>query len=231
MWLAITAVIFTVTFLIGLFVTPAIVYVLGPALGPLRGPLGKMLFVVQQLTYGAGVMVERSVGGYEHCAADVDDEGNAHITLDGEEKVIERGSVGWAPLGWAPFALTYEKDLQSLEDFAEGREEMPVEERVEMPNGDTIDILDRMRGGYQLFAWAPDGDAIADGGSEWLIRMDMVAEWLGSKAGGPGLAERAEVQALKNYAGDEGLSAGIKAILIVVCLAIGSATGYLGVGL
>lgn len=238
-WMTLTALLVAVGFVIGAIAVPAWVYVLMPAFSPgssIRSITGKAMFIIQQLTFGAGVLYERAVGGYEMFAADIDSDQNSHIIVDGDERVIDRDAAGWSRLGWAPFTVSWERTENALKRFAVSEEELPDAAGEETLEEGTIQYLDEKRGGYPLFRWignplADDREAVTDGGESrlWNIRLDAVAEYLGRRAGGPGLADRAEEQALKEHGSGNSLSGKWRAIGMVLCLTLGIATVYMGV--
>lgn len=210
--------------LAGVLVVPASVYLFAPSWPRgVRNVMGKILFCVQQITFGAGVLVERAVGGYEHFAADVDEDGNAIITMDGERVKIDREKIGWTRLGFADFGLTYEKADETFEEVTPNDDPQPV---MQFGEDQQFGLLERVRGGYQEFIHCGE-----EGEGGWQVRLDAMQEWIGRKAGGPHLANVAEEQALKKFGGDNGLSGTAQVAGIILCLILGMVTGYLGVAM
>lgn len=105
-----------------------------------------------------GVLVKRSVGGYQHFAADVDEDDNAVITLGGESIQINRDKVGWSRLGWAPFAVAWERDDEALEEITAG--DVAPSEYLDAEG--RYGLTSCVRGGYREFI----DTVTTDGGTE-----------------------------------------------------------------
>jgi hypothetical protein len=218
----------------GMLTLPIMVYLGAPSFPRgMRDVLGSIMWTIQMLCFGAGVLVERARGGYQMFAADVDDDKRAVITLDDAEVTIEPDDdAGWSRLGMAPFTVTWERSDEALAKFVE-KEEPIVQDTLQrqVPTGDAMtdggepavqefDVLERTRGGFREFRERFD--------AEWTVRVDRIQDYLGKRAGGPNLSNNAEEYALRKYGGSGGLSTKWKVVGVVLCLALGVMTGIAG---
>lgn len=218
----------------GLITLPALVYLGAPSFPRgLRSILGSIMWTIQMLCFGAGVLVERARGGYEMFAADVDDEKRAVISLDDEELTVEPDDdAGWSRLGMAPFTVTWERTDDALAKFVEDEEPI-VRDRYERDRpsagaaiadgGQAVqrfEVLERQRGGFREFREEFD--------AEWMVRVDRIQDYLGKRAGGPNLSNNAEEYGLRKFGGGGGLSTKWKIVGVVLCLALGVMTGFAG---
>lgn len=103
-------IVYAFAFLIGLTAIPTTILLLGPSMPKfLGGMLGKLHFILGQLAYGTGYLVQRD-DRWELCPGTTN-----QVYIDGEHHDIPDGTSNLNVLGWQPFGILRYKDEESLE--------------------------------------------------------------------------------------------------------------------
>lgn len=157
--------------------------------------LGKGMFILGQLANGGSMAYLRDSGEVDLVPLDTDR--NA-VFVDGDWIDLEEDQTIYR-MGWAPFAISWEKTKQSIGQF--GTNLGDVEGEGEYA------LLNDTRGGYQTFT-----DCInTDGHIIDILRLQQSLGRTGNR-----LLNRAEEVALRKYAGEDQMNQMKFAMLLTV---------------
>jgi hypothetical protein len=211
------AVIIAASLAIGFIGPAAYVYLVAPAHGGSTA-LGRILFLVAQQCFGAGIMVQLPGSRYQMFAADRKADGTAEITISGETIEVEPHG-GWSRLGWAPFGITWLIDEETLGELAV----TPDDDRATADGGvvgtgvehnGMVKVMDE-----RVLQHLRAGGLVAD--------IDRLMDQIGEQASGARLLKHVEDITLQTESADNGLE-GLGMILgIVMGLMMGVAAGVL----
>lgn len=118
-FLTVDRIIYFAVFLFSAALIPGIIALNGPALGKIKldGALGKLNWTLGMLTFGIGILVQRTDDNYEMWPAQMQD-GTLHLYLDGKWTELDR-IEHLSRLGWRPFGIHFEKSTKSLKPYLE----------------------------------------------------------------------------------------------------------------
>lgn len=219
----VSAFVYTLAFVVGAGGVPGIIYGLGPSMPAFLGkPLGRGMFILQQLTFGEGYLIERDKE-YEMCPGRDGEE----VYVDGEWRAVN-ATDNMTVAGWQPFGTVRYKDDRTLSDVrvddvsTDGGQS--AADIAHMSMNDILDSDDdheaRDRGGYtetsppsQNSGWAID---LVQYYSRGLRKVADIAS-----------IEKSEEVAMREEA-KEGRTAGNEVVVgSLVGLILGAATAYL----
>lgn len=200
---------------------------------PLRQGWGRINLLFAQWAAGcAGVMLTRD--GYRYAVIDGD---TVYVGRDATYD-LDDVETTWYRVGFKPFALMWDKELETIRDRLADLDELEVKARVE--DEPSIGVLDLKRGMQWLYtkhAHAVDAgeqpplqETAADGGAEratgWIVSLSRAVSSLRGGAGTQ-VSEQMERDTLKEEGGDQPLSMKVKLIGTVSSLFMGVMTGIL----
>lgn len=200
------------------FVGPAgYVYLVAPAHGGSTA-LGRILFLVAQQCFGAGIMVQLPGSRYEMFAADRKPDGTAEITVDGETIEVKPHG-GWSRLGWAPFGITWKISEETLGDLAVTAEDVgAAADGGIVPTGVEHNGMLKVMDG-RVLEHLDAGGLVAD--------IDRLMDQIGTQASGARLLKYVEDITLQTESSEDGLEGLGMIIGIVMGLMMGVAAGVL----
>lgn len=208
-YLNVERVIYLFVFAVSALLIPGFIALNGPAIpNRLRGPLGKLNFVLGQLTYGVGLLVQRASRDYEMCMGRKRD-GGLEVYLDGEWKPVDGGVEHLSRLGMRKFGVIAEKDSGDLKPYRVDPESVTAADGGLKPE----------RGGYEEIVPRDVDDGA------WLLDATRLAP--SKEAGGSGVIQRAEEQEMKNQAKGSRLGTWSDVIGAVLGLVVGCIMAYL----
>jgi hypothetical protein len=200
------------------FIGPAgYVYLVAPVHGGSTA-LGRILFLVAQQCFGAGIMLQLPGSRYQMFAADRKADGTAEITVKGETIEVDPHG-GWSRLGWAPFGITWLIDEETLGDLAV----TPDDDRAAADGGvvgtgvehdGMVKVMDN-----RVLQHLRAGGIVAD--------IDRLMDQIGEQASGARLLKHVEDITLQTESADDGLEGLGMIIGIVMGLMMGVAAGVL----
>jgi hypothetical protein len=116
------ATVYVLLFGLGIALVPLTVMMLGNST---PNSLGSGLFILGQMTFGAGWLVQRA-GGWQMCPGR-DTEAGHQVLIDDEWRHVD--TTHQTRLGWAPFGILWEKQADTLGDCrAEGEQDNQQQE-------------------------------------------------------------------------------------------------------
>lgn len=166
-------IVYAFAFLIGLTAIPTTILLLGPSMPKfLGGILGKLHFILGQLAFGTGYLVQRE-DRWELCPGTT-----SSVYIDGEDHEIPDGTSNLNVLGWQPFGILRFKDDDSLQRLRVGRGGVSADggraTRAGFDEASPFDSREHLeRTEQELRRLGVDID-LDDGGGGWWIDLKRV---------------------------------------------------------
>jgi hypothetical protein len=189
---------------------------MGPSIPQLFGvPIGRLFWVLAQLTVGRGVLIERDSGAIEHrklhdAPRGVDTE-YAAVLSDGKLLPIEGSPGDLFRFGWAPMGATAEKTDENMDPLSEDIEPSDSSKRVKTTFGDWDALLPR-----------PNKN-------EWLVTGPRLASSFG-KTSSSAAVRQGRDKALTEHGGKQQVSQTVFGGLFVLTIILGGLMGLIAGG-
>jgi len=222
-------VVYSILFVLGAGGVPGLIYALGPSMPALLGkPLGRGMFVLQQMSMGTGYLVEFD-REYRMCPGR-----EGEVYAEGEWREVN-GLENMTVAGWQPFGTVRYKDEETLEEVrvdsvaADGGRPSAAKIAT-MSAGDVVakpgtrDSSRDKRGGYE-------GASKPTNPHGWVLDLVKVYSSGLRKLADIASIEKSEEVAMREQA-KEGVTGGNQALIgSIVGLIMGAITAYLIMGM
>lgn len=212
-------IVYAMLFVVGATFVPVTILLFGPSFPQsLRKMFGKGNFILGQLAFGTGILVQHERKWQMHPARRTDDD-MLQVHVDGEWHDIPNDEH-LTILGWQPFGIVFWKDEDTLlEERIDFAAEVNREEHPAAADGGQTSIK---RGGYEQVR--PPTEETPD--DTWIIDLKRVWSRGLQKYGDIGLIEKVEEITMRNEAKSGHIDGYEPIVGSIVGLIIGLITGY-----